>query len=294
MHMTTLSTPNLHETLRQVAERNSQIDWIKNLNARKKAELEFHNMHRDTKLQVNLPEDTYELLYGNQRYYTTVALSAEYIQEWIRTNAKDKVFLDYACGNGGNAIAAAKAGASLSIGLDLSDVSVRNAEEAASKAGVGEKTMFMQGDCEATGLPENCVDAIICSGMLHHLDLSYAFPELRRILRPGGKVLGVEALDYNPFIKAYRLMTPSMRTDWEKNHILSIKDIRFAKRFFEVEEVRFWHLCSIVAACLHKQPAVQNIALAMFNLIDRVLTKVPGVRLMAWQFTFVLKKPVEM
>ena len=44
----------------------------------------------------------------------------------------------------------------------------------------------------------------MCCGMLHHLDLSYAFPELRRILSLEGKILAIEALDYNPIIKLYR------------------------------------------------------------------------------------------
>ena len=287
------STATLREVLKTVAAKNAQIDWLKSLNERKKAELEFHNMNRDKSLQVNLPEDTYEMLYGNKKYYTTVQLSREYVSEWIKTNAKGKVFLDYACGNGENALLAGKSGAALSIGLDISDVSVANATESATKLGIGDRTMFMQGDCENTGLPDNCIDTIICSGMLHHLDLSYAFPELRRILKPGGRILGVEALDYNPFIKAYRLMTPSMRTDWEKNHILSMKDIRFAKRFFEVEDIRFWHLFSIFAAYFSKNETLQRPILGLFNFLDRVLTKVPGVRLMAWQFTFVLKKPLE-
>ncbi len=53
-------------------------------------------------------------------------------------------------------------------------------------------------------LDDNYIDAIICSGMLHHLDLSYAFLELRRILRAEGKILAaIEALNYNPAIKLY-------------------------------------------------------------------------------------------
>ena len=44
-------------------------------------------------------------------------------------------------------------------------------------------------------------------------------------------VLGVEALDYNPLIKLYRQLTPDMRTEWEKAHILSLKDLRFAQKF---------------------------------------------------------------
>lgn len=33
-----------------------------------------------------------------------------------------------------------------------------------------------------------------------------------------------------------------MRTDYEKNHILRFKDIGFAKRFFEVRNIRYWHI----------------------------------------------------
>ena len=62
----------------------------------------------------------------------------------------------------------------------------------------------MQADAENTMLDDNYIDAIICSGMLHHLDLSYAFLELRRILRAEGKILAaIEALNYNPAIKLY-------------------------------------------------------------------------------------------
>ena len=131
---------------------------------------------------------------------------------------------------------------------------------------------------------QHCIDAIICSGMLHHLDLSYAFYELRRILKPGGIILAVEALDYNPAIKIYRLLTPSMRTDWEKAHILSLKDIRFAKRFFDIGDIRFWHVTGYLAG---KFPFLSMI----LENIDKVLEKIPFVKLLSWMFTFELIKP---
>ena len=95
------------------------------------------------------------------------------------------MFLDYACGNGDMTLAAARHGAKLSIGLDISSVSIRNAERTAHDEKI-DNTYFLQADAENTKLPDGCIDVIICSGMLHHLDLSYAFPELRRILKPGG------------------------------------------------------------------------------------------------------------
>lgn len=256
--------------------------WMAGLNERKRKELEFHDRDRDRQKITQLDQDTYERLYGNRKYYSATAPSKRYIDEWIARNAPNRVFLDYACGNGLNAIKAAKAGASLSIGIDISAVSVTNSNPDARAAGVAERTVFVQADAENTRLPDNSVDVVICSGMLHHLDLSYAFPELRRILAPGGLILAVEALDYNPLIKLYRALTPQMRTEWEKAHILSLKDLRFAKRFFDVGEVRYWHITSIAA------PHLPFLAWPL-ELLDRVLSKVPVIQLMAWIFTFELR-----
>jgi ubiquinone/menaquinone biosynthesis C-methylase UbiE len=188
-------------------------------------------------------------------------------------------------GNGENAIRAAQNGAILSIGIDISSVSVRNAQGAAEQRGL-KNCLFIQADCENTQLPDNSIDVIICSGMLHHMDLSYAFPEMRRILKPGGMILAVEALDYNPLIKLYRRLTPQMRTEWEKNHILSMRDVRFAKRFYEVKSVHYWHIMTILA------PKISLRLLPSFEIIDKILTKIPGIRLMCWIFTFELIKKV--
>ncbi|UYN97246.1 MAG: class I SAM-dependent methyltransferase [Enhydrobacter sp.] len=276
------------ETLRQELDKLSLMtnsEWLQSLNDRKLAELEFHNRVRDQRATLDeMPKDTYEKFYGNRKYYSATRRSNEYIRKWIDRHAPGRVFLDYACGNGGMARQAAHAGAKLVIGLDISDVSVANAKKAAAAEGLS-NTYFVQADAENTRLPDGCVDAVMCSGMLHHLDLSYAFPELRRILKPGGRILAGEALDYNPLIKLYRLVTPSMRTEWEKAHILSLKDIAFARRFFEIGEMRFWHITGYVGG---KFPAL----LPALDSLDRVLERIPLVQLMAWIFTFELIRPV--
>ncbi len=261
----------------------SDTEWKKTLNARKFAELEFHDRDRDKSRVQSLDKDTFERFYGNKKYYQATAASNAYVANWIAENARGKVFLDYACGNGGNAILAAQSGAELAMGLDISPVSVQNARNSAEAAGVSSNAAFFQADAENTRLPDGSVDTIICSGMLHHLDLSFAFPELRRILAPGGKILAVEALDYNPAIKMYRWLTPSMRTEWEKAHILSLADVRFASRFFDVGEIRYWHILGIAA------PHVGKLA-PVLHAIDRAVEKMPFVQRLAWIFTFELFK----
>jgi ubiquinone/menaquinone biosynthesis C-methylase UbiE len=278
-----MNLDELHFALEQ-NERISNEEWLASLSERKRKELEFHDRDRDRSTVQEMDSDTYERFYGNKKYYSATARSKNYVEDWIARNARGKVFLDYACGDGKQAILAAKHGASLSIGIDISRVSVDNARVDARQAGVAANTRFVQADAENTRLPENSVDVILCSGMLHHLDLSYAFPEMRRILVPGGKILAVEALDYNPAIKIYRWSTPQMRTEWEAAHILSLKDVEFGRRFFVVRDIRYWHITSIFA------PHIKIVPVGFFDAIDSVLERAAGLRLMAWMFTFVLEK----
>jgi ubiquinone/menaquinone biosynthesis C-methylase UbiE len=260
--------------------------WQETLNDRKKRELEFHDKDRDKNvMEETVATDTFEKFYGNKKYYKITNRSSSYVQNWIKKESKNKIFLDYACGNGGHAMLAAKSGALMSVGFDISGVSVKNATELANEENI-KNVRFFQADAENTKLPDNSIDVIICSGMLHHLDLSYAFPELRRILKSGGKILAVEALDYNPAIKLYRALTPAMRTDWEKAHILSLKDIKFAKRFFDIGETRYWHVVGYIAG---KFPFLFK----TFDLIDRFLEKTPIIQILSWMFTFELIKRAE-
>jgi SAM-dependent methyltransferase len=262
-------------------------EWMKSLTERKRKELDFHNRDRDATRVADLKAgDTYEKFYGNKKYYSAVQRSTAHVNEWIRLRCSmGGVFLDYACGNGEKARYAARAGAELSLGFDISDVSIANARRAAKDENLA-NVRFFQADAEDTRLPDNSVDTILCSGMLHHLDISYAFPEIRRILKPMGRLLAVEALDYNPAIKLYRLLTPAMRTDWEKAHILSLKDVAFARRFFEVGEVRYWHVIGYLSGIF---PKLRN----PLDFVDRGLERIWYVQRLAWMFTFELIKRLE-
>lgn len=275
------NTEALRDRLAEI-DKISNDHWLATLEERKKKELEFHDLDRDRNRVEQIDKDTYEKFYGNRKYYQATSSSQEYVQNWIAENARGKVFLDYACGNGSNAINAAKAGASLAIGIDISRVSVENARGFAQNADVSANTAFVQADAENTQLPDKSIDVVICSGMLHHLDLSYAFPELRRIMAPGAKLLAVEALDYNPAIKLYRKLTPQMRTEWESAHILSLKDVEFATRFFDVAEVKYWHILSIAGP--HMRPLMP-----LLQWLDKWLTRIPFVQRLAWIFTFELR-----
>ena len=271
----------LMEALRTL-ELKSNEEWMASIEARKVAEARFH----DHSHELN---EAHDEVYTNSKFYSVAKASDDFYDRWVADHAPGKVVLDYACGNGGGALRAARAGARLAIGLDIS----RNSIETAKKDAAAENlvnTCFVQGDCEHTGLPDDSVDVVLCAGMLHHIDLTYAFPELRRILRPGGIIIACEALNYNPIIKLYRRLTPELRTEFEVDHIISHREVRFASHFFEVRHITYWHLCTILAVPLRDTGLFKPV-LGLLRAVDSVLLRLPLVRNMAWQFTFELVKP---
>ena len=286
----TAPTGDLRSALEDLT-RIPDAEWMRGLEERKVKELEFHDRDRDRAANAMLDEKEHAQLHGNKKFYSVIDASHDYVDEWIAAHAPGRVVLDYACGNGGSAIHAAACGASLAIGLDISRVSVENARRDAERAGVAHNTFFIQGDCENTRLPSDSIDVVICSGMLHHLDLSHAFPELRRIMKPGAVILAVEALDINPVVKLYRRLTPLMRTEWEKEHILSHRHLRFASWFFDVRNVKYWHLFVIPAALVENTPFFSPL-LRIGNALDAVAMRIPLLNRLAWQFTFELHKRV--
>jgi len=265
--------------------------WMRSLDDRKREEIEFHNFEREAVDEEVIAKQAAVDIHANKKFYSITHSSSEYVEAWLNSRVGGGVFLDYACGNGEKAIQAIKRGADIAVGLDISDVSIRNAKQAAQAELVSDRCYLIQGDCEDTELPDNSIDTILCSSMLHHLDLAKAYRELFRILKPGGRALGVEALGHNPIIQLYRNRTPHLRTEWEKNHILRKQDILKAEEFsFELGEVRYWHLLALAAVPLHKSFFAKP-CLGILNALDRILLRLPGVRLLAWQVTFELIKP---
>lgn len=258
-------------------------DWVATLEDRKREEAEFHNAdradHRDED-RASSP---------NRKFYESYDKVEKFIADWVQQHARGGAFLDYACGNGHLARMAAAAGAKVVAGIDISDVSVKNAAERATQAGYGDFTYFLQRDCEDTKLPADSFDAVLCSGMLHHLDLTRAFPELHRIMAPGGRILGVEALSYNPFIQLYRKRTPELRTEFEAEHILGMKDLKLASKWFEVENVKYWLMAAPAAALLPAGP-IRKTGIVVGHILDKVLTRVPGLQMWSWVFSFELVK----
>jgi hypothetical protein len=69
-----------------------------------------------------------------------------------------------------------------------------------------------------------------------------------------------------------------------------MKEVRKGLRHFAKVDIRFFHLFTILAIPFRSTRVFEGL-LAALQAIDRLVLKIPGVRLMAWQMYMVYSHP---
>lgn len=252
---------------------------------RKVLEAQFHDKLRDPRLRDN-PE-LYAELTSNRKWYSITRQSREFTEQYLRQKSPGARALDFACGDGYYTLLMSEAGAD-AVGIDISGVSVQNAEREAGRRGLNAKFQVM--DCENLTFPDSTFDLISVSGVLHHMDLDRAFSQLARVLKPNGSVFCAEPLIHNPVFQAYRKWTPHLRTEFEAEHILRRRDVLAARKYFDRLELQFFHLLDL-GAVPFRNTRIFNPLLSALETMDTVLFKTTPLRWWAWQVLFVLSGP---
>ncbi|MBI1977879.1 MAG: methyltransferase domain-containing protein [Candidatus Omnitrophica bacterium] len=264
-------------------------DGLQQMEARKKEEIDFHNRLRNKDLAKD--PKLFKYYTSNYKFYAVDRANRKFCEDWIRERCASKRVLDYCCGDGDYSLLAARVAAT-TVGIDISDVAVHKCAERARTEGLDSKTSFHIRDAESTGFEDHAFDAIICAGVLHHLDLDRAYRELARLLAPGGEIICMEALGHNPLIQWYRRLTPHLRTAYEAKHILKMRDVHKAKKYFRKINVRFFHLATLLAVPFRNMPGFRGL-LSFLEAVDSVLLLIPLVQKMAWMVTFTLGDPIK-
>jgi len=267
------------------------------MDQRKLEEIAFHDKLRESQYAQRWSPEAEDRvsndpLWANFKYYAIEQESIDFMRAWLLEHCRDASILDYCCGNGEESLFVAQHGARKVIGIDISDVSIRNCRERARDAGAENIASFQVMDAEGLEFPDNSFDFMMEYGVLHHLDLSKAMPELARVLKPGGSMVCTETLGHNLLIRLYRKLTPQLRTPWEAEHILTRESFDIIRQHFGRLELHFFHLATLGAVPFRRTP-VFSVMLKGLRAVDSLLLRLPLIQWQAWQVVFKLSQPLK-
>ncbi len=248
---------------------------------RLRAEAEFQNE------RVRIGHDTE----ARNRFYYLAERARERYQEELR-DVDGKRVLIVGCSEGG-VTPMARRGAAKVVGIDIADEAIRRLNEGIADEGLADRASALVMDAENLSFERESFDLIACSGVLHHLDVERAASSWAKALAPGGRVVMLEPMAWNPAALVYRRFTPSMRTEFE--HPLKPVDIEILKRHFEVVEVESFVLASLLSlpsAYVSRLEPFKDRALRVLESVDDVLFSVfPPLRYLGWTAVIICRSP---
>ena len=247
------------------------------METRKEKEIEYYDKQADKKS-------------GDFEGFPVQNLSSyKFLYDLLKDRGGDKEILDYGCGNGTHSSFLAKNSSEV-IAIDLSENQLEIAKERAQKGGVADKIKFIKMDCEKLDFTDEFFDIIFDGGTFSSLDLPKALPELTRVLKPEGVILGIETFGHNPLTNLKRKINiiTGKRTGWAAGHILKMKDLESAKKYFNIQ-VYFFHLVSWVAFPFLGLSGGKFL-LKILEKIDSLLLRIDFLKKYSFKVVFVFSK----
>lgn len=220
------------------------------------------------------------------KWYATVRHSSYKFDDLVRAASVNKAALEYGCADGSVSLDEMKLAqiASKVIGIDISEQAIEKANVDAQRRGYT-NARYMAMNAEEMEFDDNSFDVVFGRGILHHLDLSKSFPDIARVLRPGGKAMFLEPMAYNPILNRYRNKTPDIRTVDE--HPLLMSDLKLARRYFSAVDVTFYGLFSVASGLVN---GVAGWPYRVGKAIDDIILRAPFIGKYAWFVLLVMHK----
>jgi ubiquinone/menaquinone biosynthesis C-methylase UbiE len=216
-----------------------------------------------------------------------------------------KSLLDVGAGLGESSVYFALQGARVTT-VDISPQMVEVALALGRKFGVSLEGIVST--AENLNLPSESYDIVYVANTIHHVrDRARLFEQMRRALKPGGMFFSYDPLAYNPLIKVYRRMATAVRTPDEAP--LTKADIQLAQKYFShVQHREFWIATLLLFVKYYLKDGVhpnrdrywkkilRETSRPLWwwmplRFLDRILTRIPFLRWMAWNVVMWGEKP---
>ena len=231
-----------------------------------------------------------------------LALENKYIMRKIG-NIKNKDVLDVGAGLCESSIYFAKKGANVTA-LDLSPKMLEVGKRLADLHDVAIKTIHTPAE-EIEGCDK--FDIIYVANTIHHLNDKRKFLSAsQRLLKKGGIFVSWDPVKYNPAINIYRKKAMGVRTEDESP--LTIADLKLIKEYFPNSKAEFFWISGLIIFIkyyfldkidpnkerywkkIYSENGKNLWWWKPFDLLDRVLTKIPLIQWLAWNIVVISKK----
>lgn len=182
--------------------------------------------------------------------------------------------LEVGSGTGALSVYLALRGARVT-GIDVSDENVHLAERRAAANGVSERVEFAAVPIERLDGADARYDAVIGNQVLHHFELAEAMPNIRRLLRPGGRALFCEPVlllpDWLRRARDSRAVTRLLpkKVDTPTERSLSAGDVRVIRATFPDVRLHAFQL----SARLQNFVELDDRTFAALERLDRFLLR---------------------
>lgn len=209
----------------------------------------------------------------------------------LRKYCKNKKVLDYGCGNGIHAVFLAKYAREV-VGIDLSEKSLGVANRLANNSGLQQKIKFLRMDCEKIEFEDDSFDVVFDGGTFSSLDIKRAIPEISRVLKKDGILIGIETFGHNPLANFKRKINKitKKRTAWAVEHIFKDSDFEIVRDFFAGIQVWYFHFFSWMFFPFLGLPGFKKI-FKIIEAIDKNFLRLCFFRKFAFKIVFIFSKP---
>lgn len=252
-------------------------------------------MSNNDAARVEREEAFHDLLFNEDdgkrpagRFYKVATGIAQFYDDRVGRIRPGQRTLELGCGLEASALKLAERGVDV-IGIDISGVAIDQMNAIAKERELDDHATFERMNAEELSFPDASFDVVIGNGILHHLELEQTLTGIDRILKPGGWAAFREPLGHNPFVNAYRKLTPSQRTDDE--HPLLKGDLVTINRHFPGSEFEFFNLTDLLAIGVLKWKRFEVVRSSLAAFDAKLFARVPALGRYGWMVGIEVHKP---